>query len=154
MLILLHLLKFEKSTLCACEICPIYSLSLPPSKNYKKGMSSDNDSVPSSNSGSGSGQSRGEGRGRSRGDGSGQLASEGRIPMDVTVETREDLTEEIAESSLLARAEYGLVFEDVRTQYSLFKWSCLLTSSLNCILVIQRGIRRDIMSLERVNAID
>jgi len=31
LVILLHLLKFKKSDLCACKICPIRSLSLPSS---------------------------------------------------------------------------------------------------------------------------
>jgi len=54
-------------------------------------MSSDNDSVSTSSTGSGSGQSRGEG--------SGQLGGEGRILKEVTVETREDPLEELAENS-------------------------------------------------------
>ena len=48
--------------------------------------------------------------------------------MEVTTEIREDLLEEIAESSLPARARYGWVAEDVRTQHSLFRWSRLLNS--------------------------
>jgi len=93
-----HLLKSEKSTSDAFEICPIYSLFLPPSLKYSKGMSSDSDNVSSSDSGSGSERSMYEG--------SGQLAGERGIPMEVIVETREDLAKEIAESSLPAKARY------------------------------------------------
>jgi len=60
---------------------------------------------------------------RSRSGVSGQLAGEGRIPMEVTTETTEDPPEEVAESSLPARAGYGWVVGDVRMQHSLFKWS-------------------------------
>jgi len=74
--------------------------------------------------------------------------------MEVTTETRKDPSEEIAESSLPARAEYGWVAEDVRTQHSLFIWSQLLKSWLNCIPVLERSVQRDIVALERVSAID
>ncbi|QCD86570.1 hypothetical protein DEO72_LG3g1094 [Vigna unguiculata] len=74
--------------------------------------------------------------------------------MEVTTEIREDPSEEIAESSLSARAGYGWVAEDVRTQHSLFIWSQLLKSWLNCIPVLERSVWRDIVALERVNAID
>ncbi|QCD92926.1 hypothetical protein DEO72_LG5g995 [Vigna unguiculata] len=69
--------------------------------------------------------------------------------MEVTTETRKDLPEEIVESSLPARAEYGWVAEDVRTQHSLFRWSWLLKSWLNCIPVLGRNIKRDIVTLVR-----
>jgi len=62
--------------------------------------------------------------------------------------------EELAESSLPARVGYKWVAEDVWTRYSLFRWSCLLKSWLNCILVLERNISQDIMALERVSAID
>jgi len=69
--------------------------------------------VSTSSSGSGSGYSRGGGSGRSGSKISGQLADEGRTPMEVTTEIREDPPEEIAESSLPARSEYKWVVEDV-----------------------------------------
>ncbi|QCD79098.1 hypothetical protein DEO72_LG1g2737 [Vigna unguiculata] len=74
--------------------------------------------------------------------------------MEVTVEIREDPPEEIAKSSLPARAKYRWVAEDVQTQHSLFRWSRVLKSWLNCIPVFERGARRNIVALERVNAID
>jgi len=83
-------------------------------------MSSDSHSVSTSSSDSGSGQSGGEG--------SGQLGGEGIILMEITVESREDPLEELAKNSLPAKARYGWVAEDVRTQYSLFRWSRLLKS--------------------------
>jgi len=85
---------------------------------------------------------------------SGQLAGEGRIPIEVTTETREDPLEEIIESSLSTRAGYRWVVEDVRMQHSLFRWSRLLKSWLNCIPIFERGAQRDIVALERVIAID
>jgi len=54
-------------------------------------MFSDSDSMSSYDSGSGSERSGDEG--------SGHLAGEGGIPMEVTLETREDLVEEIDENS-------------------------------------------------------
>jgi len=83
-------------------------------------MSSDSDNVSSSDSGSGSERSMYEG--------SGQLAGERGIPMEVIVETREDLAKEIAESSLPAKARYEWVATDMRTQYSLFRWSRILNA--------------------------
>jgi len=117
-------------------------------------MLSVSSSVSSSSPGSGSEHSGGEGSGRSGSEVSGQLVGEGRILMEVTTETREDLPVEIVESSLPARAGYGWVAEDVRTQHSLFRWSWLLKSWLNCIPVLGRNIRRDIVALDRVSAID
>jgi len=46
------------------------------------------------------------------------------------------------------------VAADVHNQSSLFRWSRLLNSWLNCTLVISKGVTRDIVSLERVNVID
>ena len=66
----------------------------------------------------------------------------------MTTETREDPPEEIVESSLSARAGYRWVAE------MLFRWSRLLKSWLNCIPIFERGVQRDIVALERVNAID
>jgi len=117
-------------------------------------MSSASGSVSSSSMGSGS-EHTGEGVSSRSGSGvSGQLAGERRIPMEVTMEKREDSLEEIAESSLPARARYRWVAEDVRTQHSLFRGSRLLKSWLNCIPVFEKGARRDIVALERVSAID
>ena len=54
----------------------------------------------------------------------------------------------------LAKGGYGWVAADVRNQSSLFQWSRLLNSWLNCMPVIAKGVSGDIVSLERVNAID
>jgi len=43
---------------------------------------------------------------------------------------------------------------DVRNQSSLFQWSRLLNSWLNCTPVIVKGVDRGIVSLERVSAIE
>jgi len=40
--------------------------------------------------------------------------------MEMTTEVREDPPEELAKSNWLAKARYGWVAKDVRTQYSLF----------------------------------
>ncbi|QCE06913.1 hypothetical protein DEO72_LG9g1927 [Vigna unguiculata] len=114
-------------------------------------MSSASGSVSSSSMGSGSEHTR-EGMSSRPGSGvSRQLAGEGRIPMEVTTKTREDSPEEIAESSLPTRSGYGWVAEDVRTQHSLFRWSRLLKSWLNCIPVFERGVWRDIVALKRLH---
>ena len=97
------------------------------------------------------------------GRGVGRLVEEGsislmvvvvRIPMERVTEVREDPPEEIAESNWLAKADYEWVAADVRNQSSLFQWSRLLNSWLICTLVIAKGVDRDIVSLERVSAIE
>ena len=52
------------------------------------------------------------------------------------------------------KTRYGWVAEDVRTQYSLFRWSRLLRSWLNCISIFERGARKDMVALERVSTVD
>jgi len=74
--------------------------------------------------------------------------------METTTEVREDPPEELAESNWPVKAEYGWVAKDVRTQYSLFQWSQLLKSWLNCIPIFERGARKDIVALEMVSAVD
>jgi len=64
------------------------------------------------------------------------------------------LVKGVAKSSLLARGRYGWVARDVRTQYSLFKWSQLLESWLMCIRVLERGVSSYIISLEHVSGVD
>jgi len=109
-------------------------------------MSSTSDSVSLSSSSSGSGQSR-EDIGRRSEEGSRSPAvGTGRIPMETITEVREDPPEEIAESSWLAKAGYDWVAADVRNQSSLFRWSSLLNSWLNCTPVIGRDVRRDIVA--------
>jgi len=76
------------------------------------------------------------------------------IPMEMVREVREDPPEELAESDLPAKGGYGWAVADVRNQSSLFRWSLLLNSWLNCTSVISKGVSRDIISLERVSAID
>ncbi|QCD78662.1 hypothetical protein DEO72_LG1g2298 [Vigna unguiculata] len=48
----------------------------------------------------------------------------------------------------------GWVAADVRNQSSLFRWSHLLNSWLNCTPIIAKGVSGGIVSLERVSAID
>ena len=52
-----------------------------------------------------------------------QMGDVGRIPMETTVEVREDLPEELAESNWSMKAGYEWVAADVRTQYFIFLWS-------------------------------
>jgi len=74
--------------------------------------------------------------------------------METVREVREDPPEELAESNWPAKGGYGWVVADVRNQSSLFRWSRLLNSWLNCTPVIAKGVSGDIVSLERVSAID
>ncbi|QCD87356.1 hypothetical protein DEO72_LG3g1890 [Vigna unguiculata] len=76
------------------------------------------------------------------------------MPMEVVREVREDPPEELEESNWPAKGGYGWVAADVRDQSSLFRWSRLLNSWLNCTPVMSRGVSGDIVSLERVSAID
>ena len=69
-------------------------------------------------------------------------------------EFREDPPEELEESNWPAKGSYGWAAADVRDQSSLFRWSRLLNSWLNCTPVISKGVSGDIVSLERVSAID
>jgi len=46
------------------------------------------------------------------------------------------------------------VATDVCNQSSLFRWSHLLNSWLNCTLIIAKGVNKGIVSLEQVSAID
>ncbi|QCE14461.1 hypothetical protein DEO72_LG11g1461 [Vigna unguiculata] len=117
-------------------------------------MSSVSGSVSLSRSGSESERSGGDMSSRSGSGSSGQLIGEGRILMETTTETREDPPEELAESSWTAKAGYRWVAKDVRTQHSLFRWSRVLKSWLNCIPIFERGVWKDIVALERVRAID
>ncbi|QCE03846.1 hypothetical protein DEO72_LG8g1875 [Vigna unguiculata] len=73
----------------------------------------------------------------------------GRIPMDMVTKVREDPLEEIVKSSWQAKAGYEWVAADVRNQSSLFRWSRLLKSWLNCTPIVWRDVRRDIVSLEQ-----
>jgi len=78
----------------------------------------------------------------------------GGIPVETVREVREDPPEELAESNWLAKGGYGWVAADVRNQSSLFRWSRLLNSWLNCTPVIIKGVSGGIVSLERVNTVD
>jgi len=60
----------------------------------------------------------------------------------------------LEESNWPAKGSYGWVATDVRDQSSLFRWSRLLNSWLNCTPIISKGVSGDIVSLERVSAID
>jgi len=74
--------------------------------------------------------------------------------METVREVREDPPEELAESNCPAKGGYGWAAADVCNQSSLFRWSRLLNSLLNCTPVISKGVSGDIVSLERVSAID
>jgi len=78
----------------------------------------------------------------------------GGIPMETVREVREDPLEELAKNNWPAKGGYGWVAADVRNQSSLFQWSRLLNSWLNCTPVIAKGVSGGIVSLERVSAID
>ena len=117
-------------------------------------MSGTSDSVSFSLSSSGSIRSIENGGRRLEVGSVSQMAVVGRIPMETIIEVREDPPEEIAESRWPARAGYDWVVIDVRNQSSLFRWSRLLKSWLNCTPVIARGVDRDIVSLERVSAVE
>jgi len=74
--------------------------------------------------------------------------------METIVEIKKDPPKEMAESNWSAKTGYELVAEDIRTQYSLFRWSRLLKSWFNYIPIFERGVRKDIVALERVNVVD
>ncbi|QCE04571.1 hypothetical protein DEO72_LG8g2607 [Vigna unguiculata] len=76
------------------------------------------------------------------------------IPLETVRQVREDPLEELAESNWPAKGGYEWVAVDVRNQSSLFRWSRLLNSWLNCTPVITKGISGSIVSLERVSSID
>ena len=65
-------------------------------------------------------------------------------------ETREDSAEKISESNLPKKAKYEWVAADVRTKYSLFRWSRILNGWLNCVPVLERGTRRSIVSFDEI----
>ena len=73
------------------------------------------------------------------------------MSMEVVREVREDPPEELEESNWPAKGGYGWVAGDVRDQLSLFRWSRLLNSWLNCTPIISKGVSRGIVSLERVS---
>ncbi|QCE10973.1 hypothetical protein DEO72_LG10g2206 [Vigna unguiculata] len=74
------------------------------------------------------------------------------MPMEIVREVREDPSEELEESNWPAKGGYGWAAVDVRDQSSLFRWSRLLNSWLNCTPVISKGVNGDIVSLERTSA--
>ncbi|QCE13764.1 hypothetical protein DEO72_LG11g762 [Vigna unguiculata] len=76
------------------------------------------------------------------------------MSVEVVREVQEDPPKELEESNWPAKGGYGWVAGDVRDQSSLFRWSRLLNSWLNCTPVISKGVNRGIVSLERVSAID
>jgi len=109
-------------------------------------MSSSSDRV--SLSGSGSEQFGDSGSSRDDTSDREEMGSIGRILMERVVELREDPPEELAESSWPAKTRYEWVAADVRTQQSLFRWSCLLRSWLNCTPIFEKVARRDIVAPE------
>ncbi|QCE11367.1 hypothetical protein DEO72_LG10g2600 [Vigna unguiculata] len=115
-------------------------------------MSSSSDRFSLSDSGS----DRSRDSGSSRGDNSDreEVGSVGRIPVERVVEIREDPPEELTERNWLANTGYQWVATNVRTQRSLFRWSRLLKSWLNCTPIFEKGVRRDIIAQERVTAVE
>jgi len=83
-----------------------------------------------------------------------EVGSVGRIPVERVVEIREDPPEELAESNWPAKTGYERVAANVRTQRSLFRWSRLLKSWLNCTPIFEKGARRDIIAPERVTVVE
>ena len=53
-----------------------------------------------------------------------------------------------------AKTGYKWVAPDVRTQYSLFRWSRLLNLWLGCIPIFEKDTSPNILSLEWVNVIE
>jgi len=96
-------------------------------------MSSISDSYSLSSPSSGSDRSGEDGSSQSTSSERGQLGGEGTNPMESTTEVREDPPEDLAESNWPVKAGYEWVVGDMQTQYSLFWWSLLLRSWLNCI---------------------
>ncbi|QCD78692.1 hypothetical protein DEO72_LG1g2328 [Vigna unguiculata] len=115
-------------------------------------MSSSSDRV--SLSGSSSERLGGSGTSRSGSSDREEPENVERIPMERIVEVREDPPEELAESSWLAKAGYEWAAADVQTQHSIFRWSRLLKSWLNCTPIFEKGARRDIVLLERVIVVE
>jgi len=105
---------------------------------------------------SGSGSERSRDNGSSRDDTSDrkEMGNIGRIPIERVVEVREDPPKELAESSWPAKTGYEWMAADVRTQQSLFRWSHLLKSWLNCTPIFEKGAQRDIVVPERVTAVE
>jgi len=66
--------------------------------------------------------------------------------MERVVEVREDPPEELAESNWVAA--------DMRTQRSLFRWSRLLKSWLNCTHIFEKGVQKHIIAPERVTVVE
>ncbi|QCD86784.1 hypothetical protein DEO72_LG3g1310 [Vigna unguiculata] len=118
----------------------------------KSGMSSSSSVSTSSSSESTESDRSKDGRLGGEGTSSGVVTSG--MPMEVVREVREDPPEELEESTWPAKGGYGWVAADVRDQSSLFRWSRLLNSWLNCTPVMSRGVSGDIVSLERVSAVD
>jgi len=114
-------------------------------------VSSSSDRVSLSDSGSkrsrDNGSSRDDTRDRE------EMGSIGRIPMEMVVEVREDPPKELAESNWPVKTGYEWVVADVQTQRSLFRWSRLLRSWLNCTPIFEKGAQRDIVAPERVTVV-
>jgi len=102
-------------------------------------MSSSSDRVSLSDSGS----ERSRDNGSSRDDTSDreEMGSIGRFPMERVIEVREDPPEELAESNWSVNTGYEWMATYVRTQRSLFRWSRLLRSWLNCTPIFEKGCR-------------
>jgi len=95
-------------------------------------MSSSSDIVSLSSSSSGSVESGGSVGRRFKEESTSLVAVVGRILMETMTEVRDDPPEEIAKSNWPAKDGYDWVAADVRNQSSLFQWSRLLNSWLNC----------------------
>ena len=121
---------------------------------FKKGMSSSSDIVLLSSSNSESRESeRSVGR-HVEEESTSPMAVVDKIPMEMVTEVREDPHEEIVESNWLAKVSYEWIATNVHNQSSLFQWSRLLNSWLNCTPIIAKGVDCGIVSLEQVSAIE
>jgi len=151
--LLVHSREFSVRDLVCVFLSDLFLISAVIFPEKRKGMSS-SDSLSLSTS---SGESVESGRSRDRHVEEESTSSRGVvgiIPMETVTEVREDPPEELAESNWPAKGGYGWVAADIRNQSSLFRWSRLLNSWLNCTLVITKGVSESIVSLERVSAID
>ena len=74
--------------------------------------------------------------------------------METITKVREGPPKKIVESSWLPKVGYDMIAADVRNQSSLFRWSRLLNSWLNCTPVIARDVDHDVVSLKRVSVVE
>jgi len=151
--LLVHSREFSLRDLVCIFLSDLFLISAVIFLEKRKGMSS-SDNVSLSTCSSGSIESR-RSRGRHVEEESTSSGGYGRWnPLETVREVWEDPPEELAESNWPAKGASRWVAADVRNQSSLFRWSHLLNSWLNCTPIIAKGVSGGIVSLERVSAID